>query len=79
MQIDDALFRTDRNTGAAGSALTIVDSCKIISHMNGIIWTGFFATHTRNASDSAKLIADGTLFGRATQNMYPFVDGHKLD
>src|SRR3989304_7206420 len=71
-KVDYCPIWTDLHTFSTGGALIIINYCKIILHMNSIVWTYFFALFTGNTGILTNLLGNCALIERLASYMHHF-------
>src|SRR3972149_1116738 len=78
-KVDYCPIRTDLHTFSTGGTLIIINYCKIILHMNSIVWTYFFALFTGNTRILTNLLRNCTFIERLASYMHHLGFWHYTD
>src|SRR3990172_8949826 len=71
-EIDYCLVGTNFHTFPAGGAFVIINYCKIILHVDSIVWTYFFALFTGNTRILTNLLRNSAFIERLASYMHHF-------
>ena len=78
-KVDYCPVRTNLDTFPTGGTFIIINYCKIILHVDSIVWTYFFALFTGNTRILANLLRNSALIERLAPDMHHLGFRHYAD
>src|SRR3989339_873926 len=78
-EIDYCPVGTNFHTFSAGGTLIIINYCKIVLHVDSIVWTYFFALFTGNTGILANLLRNSAFIERLAPDMHHLRFRHYAD
>ena len=78
-EIDYCPVGTNFHTFSAGGTLIIINYCKIVLHVDSIVWTYFFALFTGNTRILTNLLRNSAFIERLAPDMHHFGFRHYAD
>lgn len=71
-KIDYGMIGTNINTFSAGSTFMVINYCKVVLYVDGIVWAYLLTLFTSNTRILTNLFGDSTFIKRFATHMYHF-------